>query len=104
MKYYAYLKQHGEGCDYTIGCGNTIIDFEANSDDDARIQLGKIIMDDYYGDQELSDVKLFKDEIDFNIEQVYSDMNSANDEAEQKMQHLKDIEEFKRLQKKLGKQ
>lgn len=25
MKYYAYLKQKGEGCDYTIGCAQTII-------------------------------------------------------------------------------
>lgn len=29
MKYYAYLKQEGEGCDYTIGCGNTLITLNA---------------------------------------------------------------------------
>lgn len=51
MKYYAYLKQKGEGCDYTIGCAQTIRTFEANDDDDAKLKLSDIIRRLYRGNR-----------------------------------------------------
>lgn len=102
MKYYAYLKQHGEGCDYTIGCGNTLITIEADNDDDARVKLSEEISENYYGEQELEGVKLFKELIDFDMESVYSDMKASKEESKNKMQHIKDMEDFERLKKKLG--
>jgi hypothetical protein len=31
LKFYVYMKQQGEGCDYTIGCGQTVKTMEAES-------------------------------------------------------------------------
>lgn len=42
MIYKAYLKQQGEGCDYTIGCAQTVIEIEAQNIDEAKQKL-KII-------------------------------------------------------------
>ena len=48
MKLYkAYLKQAGEGCDYTIGCGYTSFAIEAEDMDAAIIELIKIIKEEY---------------------------------------------------------
>lgn len=103
MKYYAYLKQKGEGCDYTIGCAQTLIQIEANSDEEAREKLAEEISENYHGETELSKVLLFKDPISFNLKEVYDARNSKKEESKNKMQHLKDIEDFERLKKKLGK-
>lgn len=46
MQYKAYLKQGG-GCDYTIGCGRTVINIEADSFELAKTKLNLIIMDEY---------------------------------------------------------
>ena len=35
MKFWAYVKQRGEGCGYTIACGEAIWEIEANSWEDA---------------------------------------------------------------------
>lgn len=105
MKYYAYLKQNGEGCDYTIGCAQTIITIEASSDSDACEKLSEKIEEGYRpgGDFELSKVLLFKDPIQFNLKQVYDEYNKRTSENKNRMQHLKDTEEFERLRRKLNK-
>lgn len=102
MKYYAYLKQNGEGCDYTIGCAQTLITFDAMSDEEAKSELSKRIMEEYQGEQSLSKVMLFKDPIDFNLKEVNDNAKKAKEDSKNKLQHLKDIEEFERLKKKLG--
>lgn len=105
MKYYAYLKQNGEGCDYTIGCAQTIITIEASSDSDACEKLSEKIEEEYRpgGDSELSKVLLFRDPIQFNLKKVYDEYNNRMSESKSRMQHLKDNEEFERLRKKLNK-
>jgi hypothetical protein len=103
MKYFAYLKQKGEGCDYTIGCAQTIRKFDANSDSDAVKKLTEIIQEEYTGEQKLEKVLLFKDPINFDLKSVYDELDSKKKDKESKMQHLKDMEDFERLRKKLGK-
>jgi hypothetical protein len=39
MEYKAYLKQNGEGCDYTIGCGQTVISIDAQNVLEAKQKL-----------------------------------------------------------------
>ena len=107
MKYYAYLRQNGEGCGYMIGCGETLIEFEAENDDEARIKLSEIITgnDDeggYTDEQELSSAIILKDKIDFDLGSVYDGFKSSKEEEGKKMQHLKDKEEFEILKKKFG--
>lgn len=102
MKYYAYLKQKGEGCDYTIGCGNILVKIEASSDKEAVEKLSKNIKENYFDEQELSSVKLFKEEIPFDLKKVYSEMKDEKERLKKKLQNIKDREEFERLKKKLG--
>lgn len=101
MKYYAYLKQKGEGCDYTIGCGNTLIDIEAKNDDEARAKLSEIIKEEYIDDTTLSKVILLKGEIQFDLGKVYSELRQERDTENSKRQHIKDMAEFERLKNKL---
>lgn len=36
MKYFLWLKQSGEGCDYTIGCGSKLLEVEAETPEAAK--------------------------------------------------------------------
>lgn len=103
MRYYAYLKQSGEGCDYTIGCAQTLITIEAENDSEAKEKLADEIMENYHGETELSKVLLFKEPIDFDLRSIYSELKRKKEDSSKKMQHLKDLEDFERLRKKLGK-
>lgn len=103
MKYYAYLKQKGEGCDYTIGCGQLLTTLEAKSDDDAREKLASLVKEEYQGEFELSSVLLFKEPISFNLKDVYDKSKASKEEETTKRQHIKDMDEFEKLKKKLGK-
>lgn len=103
MTYYAHLTQEGEGCDYTIGCANTLITIEAENDEDAKTKLAEEIRENYYADTQLSDVKLFKDPINFDLNEVYTTMNDENETRKSGLQHIKDMDEFERLRAKLGK-
>ena len=47
MKYRAYLKQEAEGCDYTIGCSQTIEELQADNIDDAKQKLTELIIEEY---------------------------------------------------------
>lgn len=102
MIYYAYLKQQGEGCDYTIGCAQTLKKIKADSDDEARQKLKKLIQENYTGEQELESVLLFNSVIDFDLNSAYDEYNTNQEDEKNKLQHLKDREEFERLKRKLG--
>lgn len=103
MIYYAYLKQLGEGCDYTIGCAQTLIKINANSDDEARQKLKEQIKENYTGEYELESALLFNSKIDFNLGEVYTEIKRSKQEEKDKLQHIKDMEDFEKLRKKLGK-
>lgn len=46
-KFYLWLKQTGEGCDYTIGCGERLIPLNAHTIEDARKEA--LERADFYG-------------------------------------------------------
>jgi len=102
MKYYAHLIQKGEGCDYTIGCANTLITIEAGDDEEAKEKLAEEIREEYTGELELSEIKLFKNLIDFDLDDVYDKLNSEKKAEKNRLQHLRDKEDFERLRRKLG--
>lgn len=103
MRYYAYLKQVGEGCDYTIGCAQTLITIEAENDSEAKEKLSNEIMENYHDETELSKVLLFKEPIDFDLKSIYSELKRKKEDSSKKMQYLKDLEDFEVLRKRLGK-
>ncbi len=60
-KYKVYLKQAGEGCDYTIGCGQKLITIEAENIEKATDKLAKIIQEDYSCDEtKLEKVEMYE--------------------------------------------
>lgn len=38
-----YIKQDGEGCDYTIGCGNTLVELKSTDIEVAKVEVLKFI-------------------------------------------------------------
>jgi hypothetical protein len=47
MKFYLWLKQNDNGCDYTIGCGQRLILLKAETIEQARAEVPGTL--DYYG-------------------------------------------------------
>jgi len=39
MKFYLWMRQSGDGCDYTIGCGNTLHPLEGATIEEARLNV-----------------------------------------------------------------
>jgi hypothetical protein len=37
MKFYLWMRQSGDGCDYTIGCGQRLVKLEAETIEQARV-------------------------------------------------------------------
>lgn len=97
----AYLIQKGEGCDYTIGCGKTMIILKASNMQEAKEQLKYIIEESYVGESELEYCVVF--EI-INTEQV--DLKSIYEDLKQKdLKSIEDLEraEYERLKNKFDK-
>jgi hypothetical protein len=105
MKYKAYLKQKGEGCDYTIGCGQTVINLKTNNLPDAISELENEIIENYSFDEtKLQSCELY--EINsitiVDVDSIYN---------KEKLLYMKELEEeklraeraeFERLKKKFS--
>lgn len=94
-KFLLHLYQ-GNGCDYTISCGETIYEFEANSGDEIRKQIKERI--EYYGRNQISSVTLY--ELTDNKSQLDIDQLFAHDDAENARieREKKELEERKLLE------
>jgi hypothetical protein len=104
MIYKAYLKQNGEGCDYTIGCAQTVIDIEASNIEDAKIQLYKEIEETYTGEQELELCELYEinQVVVCNLKEWYKRIDDADYAIEQQKIEATERKEFERLREKFG--
>jgi len=100
MKHYkAYLKQAGEGCDYTIECGTKVIDIHAGTIEEAQIILMDIIKTEYSFDElSLSKVELYEIEniISIDMKKFYKDLSDLKKIEKQKKQDDLDKKEFER--------
>jgi hypothetical protein len=47
MSYAVWVKQSGQGCDYTIACGQKLINLKATTVEDAVEEAKKTLVDDY---------------------------------------------------------
>lgn len=103
MKYYVYLQQQGQGCDYTIGCGEHLTSVNADNDEEAVEKLSSLIKDNYTSDEfYLERAILFKDTIPFDLQSLYEEIESEKEKEKKKLQHLRDMKDFERLRKKLS--
>jgi phosphoenolpyruvate carboxylase len=92
MKYIAILRQDGEGCDYTIGCGINTIEFEANDALEAGLKLKEIVRENYNNsERKLKSAKW------------YSAFETENLKRVMEEQTRKELLELERLQQKYGK-
>ena len=104
MTYKAYLKQNGEGCDYTIGCAQTVISIEAQSMDEAKQKLYQEIKEVYTGEQELERCELYEinEVVLCDLKEWYKRIEDAEYAIEQKRKEYLERKEFERLKAKFG--
>jgi len=75
MIYYIYLKQEGEGCDYTIGCGNYLTYFDAENIVEAQNKIEQLIKEQFPvgSDSTIESVLLFTSEpIEVDVDSIYT--------------------------------
>jgi len=60
MVYKAYIKQAGEGCDYTIGCAQTVLHLNANTMSDAIKEVEELMDENYFDDQSLEKCEIYE--------------------------------------------
>jgi hypothetical protein len=104
MIYKAYLKQCGEGCDYTIGCAQRVIEIEAQSIDEAKQKLYQEIEENYTGELELELCELYEinEVVVCDLKEWYKRIDDAEYAIEQQRKEDLERKEFERLKAKFG--
>lgn len=104
MIYKAYLKQQGEGCDYTIGCAQTVIEIEAQNIDEAKQKLYQKIEDFYTGERGLELCELYEinEVVTIDLNEWYKRIDDAEYAIEQQRKEDLERKEFERLKAKFG--
>ena len=101
--YIAHIEQQGEGCDYTIGCGQAIIEIESENIDSAESLLKNIIKEEFSRERELEKVVLYEVSIKKNLDtsSIYSELEYEKEKEKLSAQRVLDEQEFQRLKMKL---
>lgn len=106
MKIYkAYLNQNNEGCDYTIGCGKTVIDIKASSMEEAKKKLAEKIVEENSDDETLlQSAEIYEIEQVFRMDviSIYQEAKRLRDEERDRETSEKEKKEFERLKAKFG--
>lgn len=103
-KYIAHLSQ-GQGCDYTIGCGQVVIDIEANSFEEAQQKLEQEICENYsHMETMLAYAKLYEvsNMLKINVPEIYDRLEADREKERKEEKEKKEREEFERLKAKFG--
>jgi hypothetical protein len=105
MTYKAYLKQYAEGCDYTIGCAQTVIEIEAKNINEAKQKLFEEIQENYTWDKKLEFCELYeiKKTVICNLKEWYNQIYEAANIIENKRKEDLERKEYERLKLKFGK-
>lgn len=100
--YKAYLIQKGEGCDYMIGCAQTVIDIEASTLQEAIEKLKEEIKEDYADDSALFSAKLYEIShiYEIDIDKLYEELDSERQGIVKKSKEEDERAELLRLSKK----
>jgi hypothetical protein len=109
-KYVALINEDGEGCDYTIACGQTFIQLEARKPEDIRSEIMEIFDDHGMGpDHESNEDDPFdtihvvevSKVLSFSRDKVFSEDIERRKESEAEEERRRDEAELKRLTRKL---
>ncbi len=87
-----HMTQWGDGCDYTIACGQKTQTFIAKNDDDAMNQVTELIRDEYADDERrLESISVYRlaDTLNVNLQSIYAVIDEENNisTAEAKVKH-----------------
>ncbi|MFH2020098.1 MAG: hypothetical protein ABIJ34_01710 [archaeon] len=102
-KYIAYIKQEGEGCDYTIACGEKVIEIDENNWREAHVNLVKLILEDYNDDETrlrsaiLVEIAKHKE---INLDLIYAEAEAEAKREYENREELNEKSEYNRLKKK----
>ncbi len=104
-KWRLWLKQFGEGCDYTIGCGQKMMDLKAVTYQSALEEADKEVRERGLDEQAIQEAILIPVDstIPINVSKINFEMETERRQAKEKTQKEKEEAEFERLKKKLGK-
>lgn len=104
MKFKAFLKQSGQGCDYTIACAQKVIDIVTDTKHKALQKLEKIIKEDYGPEtlQALETVELYciAEVVEVDVEMIYEEMRQKAQTDEEREKERMERAELARLQEK----
>lgn len=110
-----YLKQKGEGCDYTIGCGSQLIELpEAKTFEEALIIAGDIVTgkfiideeggyfeDGYWDESEISYIRIFDDACGkIDTKRWYDKAKKIESNHNQKIKNDKEYKQYLKLKNK----
>jgi len=98
----AYLSQEG-GCDYTIGCGNLLIQLTGDTLPEAVCDLKEKIKENYTGDRRLSSVSIIQgSSINVDVDSIYRQIESDKREQEEAETEASERKQYERLKAKFG--
>jgi hypothetical protein len=98
----AYLCQEG-GCDYTIGCGNLLIQLSGETLPQAIEDLKEKIKENYTGDRRLSSVTIIKGEsVNVDVDSIYEKIESDKRKQTEAETEASERQQYERLKKKFG--
>lgn len=103
MQYYIYLKQKGEGCDYTIGCGETIVELNCQHHE-LNKKVSELLDEMENSECEIEKVLVFEydDNIRFDLETYHMRKSAKKEQQELDERTKQDLETLKKLQEKYG--
>lgn len=102
-KYKAYIKQEGEGCDYTIGCARNVITLQANSMSEAIEQFVELLKESYsYDESRLRSAEIYEisDIYKFDLKKLYSEIDADEEDIKFMQKELEELKEYERLKNK----
>lgn len=95
----AHVKQDG-GCDYTIACGETMWELEANQIDDAVTECKQRIEESHmHPESRLASVTIFETRVssELDVDSVYKEIEDRQSQKKEKLDTLKERAEYERL-------
>ena len=99
-KFVAYVKQAGEGCDYTIACGYELVYLKADNYSDAIVEIRLMLGDEgfQYLIQRLTLIEVAED-WNINVKKIYAEIAEAENKNKKKSEakRMKDYAEYQRL-------
>lgn len=107
-QFFLYMKQKGEGCDYTIGCGETIQEIDGETHKQALKNVYEFFEEeqqyiDPESDSSLEECYLFELKKTIDLDELQEKFTEEQEKEEEDNQEECERKEYERLKKKYGK-